>query len=84
MAKKISGLRIAYTIAGLLVIGAGLVVTFTLQGASIDLTATKVVELKKEGCDPANENDRRLIKLETQWETVITNQEEILKAVKGE
>lgn len=82
MPKKINGLRIVYIIISLLVIGAGLVVTFTLQGASIATTSTKIVELKDEGCAPANENDRRLIKIETQMGAMLEGQKEILKAVK--
>ena len=82
MAKKINGLRIVYIIVCLLVVGTGLVVTFTLQGASIDLTSAKVAELKVEGCDIANAVDRRVLFLETKWDEVIKGQKEILKAVK--
>ena len=44
-------------------------VTFTLQGASIASTATRIVELKKEGCDPAEEagDDILVIKTEMRY-----------------
>ncbi len=73
-------------IATFVIFGIATWTTFILAGSDVKDTAEDaaedVVMLKKEGCDPANNNDRRLIKLETQWETVITNQKEILKAVK--
>ncbi len=67
MAKKINGLRIVYTVVGLLMIGAGLVVTFTLQGASIASSSTRIVELKEEGCNPAEEVKDRVLVLETNY-----------------
>ncbi len=70
MAKKINGLRIVYIIVSLLVIGAGLVVTFTLQGASIDLTSTRIVELKKEGCDPAEEAGDEILVIKTEMKYI--------------
>lgn len=82
MPKKIIGLRIIYIIVSLLVIGTGLVVTFTLQGASIASTSTRIVELKDEGCDIANDVDRRVLVLETKWDEVIKGQQEILEAVR--
>lgn len=88
MAKKINGLRIVYTIVGLLAIGAGLVVTFTLQGASIASTSTRIVELKKEGCGPAEEVKDRVLVLETNYghtqkslKNLETGQKAILKAI---
>ena len=79
MAKKINGLRIAYTIVGLLVIGAGLVVTFTLQGASIASTSKEVVELKEEGCDPAEAVKDRVLVLETNYIHLDAGQQRIEK-----
>lgn len=89
MAKKINGLRIVYIIVCLLVIGTGLVVTFTLQGASIASTSTRIVELKDEGCDPAEEANARCLVLETNYkhtkeclDDLKTGQQVLLEAIR--
>ncbi len=54
---------------------------FIIAGNNVKNTAVgakeSVVELKKDGCDPANDTDRRCLVLETQWKTINVSQQKI-------
>ena len=82
MAKMNGTWKIITTVAMLLVIGGGFVVNYTLQGAAVASTSTRIDELDEEGCDVANAVDRRVLILEMKWDAVLDGQQEILKAVK--
>ncbi len=55
--------------------------TFILAGSDVKNTADgakeAVIILKKDGCDPVHDVDKRCIVLETKWETIDTSQQRI-------
>ncbi len=74
MAKKNGNWKIIAPIVGVIVIGAGLITDFALQGADIKTVAKANIEtdkhvaaLKKDGCDPAEDVKDRVLVLETNY-----------------
>ncbi len=74
MAKSNVNWKIIGTVLGLIVIGAGLVTDFTLQGAAIETVAKAGTEtekhvetLKEDGCNPVGQVRDRVLVLETNY-----------------
>ncbi len=95
MAKeaKTSNLKTIVLIVGLVVIAAGGFANYVLQGATIASNKEDVVELKADGCKPAQKHvtDISLIQQSVktiektvldQGKTYVTSQEAILEAIK--
>jgi len=64
MANKNGRWKIIATIASLVVIGAGVVANYTLQGAEIDVLEKDVEKLDTEGCNVSVQNEKSIIGIE--------------------
>ena len=78
MAKdKTSNVKVISLGVAILVIAAGALTDFVLQGASIDSTKEKVVELKEEGCKPAQKHVTDISLIQQSMETFIETTQEM-------
>lgn len=69
--------RMIAAIVGFIVIGGGLVADYTLQGADIEDNYDDIVELKKDGCDPSDENEKAIIGMQKEIEYTAKTVDEI-------